>query len=116
MADTYLLRRSLVNLVANALRFSPEGSTITLESYMAPDDDGIILVVEDMGPGVAPADRKRIFLPFTQAKGEEHRGTGLGLAFCREVALIHGGYIWVEDRKGGGSRFCMFLPTQQNNG
>ncbi|NJN67271.1 MAG: HAMP domain-containing histidine kinase [Chloroflexaceae bacterium] len=125
LADERLLRRTLINLVANALRFSPEYRTVkleasesprcctvTMEAYTSPDDWGVLLVVEDMGPGVPPEEREFIFQPFAQARGESHRGTGLGLAFCREVVVAHGGRIWVEDRPGGGSRFCVLLPGQ----
>jgi len=114
IADVDLLRRCLINLAANALRFSPERGTIMMKAYPAPRGEGIVLVVEDMGPGVPPEERERIFEPFAQAKGESGRGTGLGLTFCREVALSHGGKIWVEDRDGGGSRFCMLLPHRSD--
>ncbi len=110
MADTRLIRRALVNLVVNALRFTPKGGTVTLGAYAFPDKKGIILFVEDMGPGVPSEDKERIFQPFVQGKGESVRGTGLGLAFCYEVAHSHGGRIWVEDRQGGGSRFCVQIP------
>ncbi len=109
-ADLHLLRRVLVNLVANALRFTPKGGTVTMKAQEASDGNGILMMVEDMGEGVAEADRERIFKPFTQAQGESKRGTGLGLAFCREVALAHSGRIWVENREVSGSRFCLFLP------
>lgn len=111
MADTRLLRRAMVNLAANALRFTPEGGTVTMKAEESQNSKDILIIVEDMGEGVPPEDRKRIFLPFTQARGENNRGTGLGLAFCREVALAHEGDIWVEEREGGGSRFCMVLPN-----
>lgn len=107
-ADARLLRRVLVNLIGNGLRFTPRGSTITLQAAVQGAE--VLLCVEDEGPGVPPADRERIFLPFVQGRGESHRGTGLGLAFCREVVLAHGGRIWVTDRPEGGSRFCVLLP------
>lgn len=111
-ADQRLLRRVLINLVANAVRFTPDGSVVELNAGYEPDGHLVLLTIDDMGPGVAPADRERIFLPFIQASGESHRGTGLGLAFCREVTLAHGGRIWVEERPGGGSRFCVLLPPR----
>jgi signal transduction histidine kinase len=110
VADAHLLRRVMVNLAANALRFTPNGGTVTMKAQEAVDGNGLVIMVEDMGEGVADEDKERIFMPFTQAKGESRRGSGLGLAFCREVALAHSGRIWVEDRETGGSRFCLFLP------
>lgn len=131
VADQRLLRRALINLASNALRFSPAGSSLTLSAHPAiapeasssssivtlnaqPSSDGkeVLFVVEDMGPGVPPAERERIFEPFAQGNGEAKRGTGLGLAFCREVAVAHGGHIWVEERPGGGSRFCLSIPFE----
>ncbi len=110
-ADQWLLRRVVRNLLSNALRFTPAGETIIIH-VRCQDDQAILLTVADRGPGVAPADRERIFEPFVQGEGESTRGFGLGLAFCREVVHAHGGQIWVEDNPGGGSRFCMRLPQQ----
>lgn len=107
--DQRLLRRVMLNLIANALRFTPTGETITIH-VRRQDDQTILLAVADRGPGVAPAERERIFEPFMQGDGESARGFGLGLAFCREVINAHGGKIWVEENPGGGSRFCISLP------
>lgn len=112
-ADMRLLRRAIINLAANALRFTPEGGTVSILAYPSQEKEGVIIAVEDMGPGVNPADRERIFDPFVQAKGQERRGSGLGLAFCREVTIAHGGRIWVEDREGSGSRFAMLYPNKK---
>jgi signal transduction histidine kinase len=109
--DRHFLQRMMINLVSNALRFTASGSTVSMRAYPAPGDEYVILAVEDMGPGVPPEDRKRIFQPFEQGKGESSRGTGLGLAICQEVAHAHGGRIWVEDNEPRGSRFCVMLPA-----
>lgn len=106
--DERLLRRVLTNLAANALRFTPPQGRIELAA--APAGDGVALSVSDNGSGVAAADRERIFEPFAQGSGEVGRGAGLGLFFCRQAALAHGGAIWVEERPDGGSRFVVRLP------
>jgi signal transduction histidine kinase len=111
--DEQFLRRMLVNLTSNALRFTPEGGVVTLRAYKVPASNSVMLAVEDTGPGIAPEDRERIFQPFVQGRGEGRRGTGLGLTICREIARAHNGRIWVEDQVGGGSRFCILLPARQ---
>jgi signal transduction histidine kinase len=111
--DTHLVRRMMINLAANALRFTPEGGAVTLNAYETSGGKSVMITVEDTGPGVDQTDRERIFQPYVQGGGEEQRGTGLGLAICREVALAHDGSIWVESRTGGGSRFCVMLPSSK---
>jgi signal transduction histidine kinase len=106
-----LLRRVILNVLTNAIRFTLPGGVVTIAARLH-ERNQVFLVVADQGPGVVPGDRERIFLPFMQGAGESHRGSGLGLAFCREVLQAHGGQIWVEDRPGGGSCFCMTLPQQ----
>ncbi|HEX5692193.1 MAG TPA: PAS domain-containing sensor histidine kinase [Roseiflexaceae bacterium] len=103
-----ILRRVLLNVITNALRFTPPGQRICV-SVEESDNRQVMLVIADRGPGVALEDRERIFLPFVQGAGESKRGSGLGLAFCREALQAHGGRIWVEERAGGGSRFCLIL-------
>jgi signal transduction histidine kinase len=114
--DNHLIRRLLINLTSNALRFTPSGGTVTLLAREDLQTNTMLLCVEDTGKGVALEDRERIFHPFVQGrdssdKEEERRGAGLGLAICREIVQAHRGQIWVEDREGGGSRFCVRLPT-----
>jgi signal transduction histidine kinase len=111
--DDQFVRRMLLNLTSNAIRFTPEGGVVTLRSYKVPASNSVMLAVEDTGPGIPPEDRERIFQPFVQGKGEGRRGTGLGLTICREIARAHQGRIWVEDQVGGGSRFCVLLPAKQ---
>jgi len=104
-----LMHRVLVNLLANALRFTPGGGMITVRAYALPAS-GCEIVVDDTGPGVAPVLREQIFQPFAQAPGELHRGSGLGLAFCHEAVTAHQGHIHVEDAPSGGARFVLRLP------
>jgi signal transduction histidine kinase len=107
--DPHLMHRVLVNLLANALRFTPKGGSISVSAY-ALADAGCEIVVDDTGSGVDPALREQIFQPFAQAPGELHRGSGLGLAFCHEAVTAHHGHIHVEDAPDGGARFVVRLP------
>lgn len=108
-ADDRLLQRVVINLVANALRFARAKGQVTVSAGPAADG-GVLIHVDDTGPGVPAGERERIFKPFVQGPGEVKRGTGLGLTFCREVVQSHRGRIWVEDAPGGGCRFTVALP------
>lgn len=111
--DRRLIKRMLLNLLNNALRFTPQDGSIALEATAIGDGSEVLMVVEDTGPGVPSEERERIFFTFVQGKGQKNRGTGLGLSLCREVALAHYGRIWVEERPGGGSRFCVHIPVDR---
>lgn len=112
--DERLLRRMLTNLVVNALRFAPAGSSVALEALPGDEPGTALLRVSDAGPGIPPEERERIFLPFAQGPGEASRGTGLGLALCHEVVQAHGGQIWIEDGPlGSGTSFNVLLPTAE---
>lgn len=111
-ADLELLHRCLVNLLGNASKYSPQETTIRLAAKAA--CDGLLLLVEDEGPGVPPSQREDIFKPFVRLARDQalqRASSGLGLAFCQLVAQVHGGRIWVEDRETKGSRFCLQLPA-----
>lgn len=111
-ADAEKLRRVLINLVGNAVKFTPDGGTITVGSSC--DEAGLTFWVQDTGPGIPPEYRERIFEKFGQVDGEgRHRknSTGLGLTFCKLVAEAHGGRIWVESEQGRGSTFYVFIPA-----
>lgn len=115
--DRDLLSRVLLNLVSNAVKFSPPGGTITidLESQIsAPGGgDGVVVSVRDEGPGISIHDRARLFERFTPLAlpgGQRPVGSGLGLAFCRKVLDLMGGEIWVESAPGNGSTFAFALP------
>lgn len=110
-ADGDKLRRVLINLLGNAIKFTPDGGTITVGTTCRPDE--ILLWVRDTGPGIPEEYRDRIFEKFGQVEGEGRKkknSTGLGLTFCRLVAEAHGGRIWVESREGEGSTFLLSLP------
>jgi signal transduction histidine kinase len=117
LGDRDLLSRVLLNLVSNAVKFSPPGGTITidLESGLAAPGgrEGTVVSVRDEGPGIAAADLARIFERFTPLAlpgGNRPVGSGLGLAFCRKVIDLMGGEIWVESEPGRGSTFAFVLP------
>lgn len=106
MTDEPKLRQILINLIANAFKFTDFGSVI-VEAYMAEDTQGkLCFSVSDTGTGIAEEDLSRIFLPFEQAEeGRNKGGTGLGLAISREYCRLLGGDITVESAVGKGSTF-----------
>ena len=110
-ADEDLLRRTLANLVENAIKYAPPDSAVTVTTKAI--DGGTGVSVRDTGKGI-PADmRDRIFDPFVQVEAGErlvvHGSRGLGLTFCKLAVEAHGGHIWIEDAAPG-SRFCATLP------
>jgi PAS domain S-box-containing protein len=107
--DPDRLLQVISNLVSNAVRVAPRGSTIDLT--LSVDAAGCARVnVADRGPGVPLAFRTRIFGRFERATSDDSvRGTGLGLAISREIVTLHGGRIWFEDRPGGGTIFAFTL-------
>lgn len=110
-ADGDLLGRVLENLIENAIRHAPRGSTVRVATTTT--GDHVELRVVDAGPGVPPEMRQRIFERFVQVEVEEERadraGRGLGLAFCKLVAQAHGGSVAVEDAHPGAA-FVVRLP------
>jgi len=116
-ADPELLRRILVNLLGNAIKFTQPGGRIRLAARTS--EAGLGFSVEDNGPGIPPEDRARIFEKFgqaqTRAEGRKH-STGLGLAFCRMAAEAHGGHVRVDSEIGKGSTFHVFLPRDGARG
>ncbi len=110
-ADQDLLRRTLANLVENAIRYAPAGSTVSVSSARA--GSATLLRVADAGLGVPEDMRERIFSPFVQIESGErtttHTSRGLGLTFCKVVVEAHGGRIWIEDGDPG-AVFCASFP------
>jgi two-component system sensor histidine kinase KdpD len=101
--------RSLVNLLENALRYSPAEGSVALD--LSADDDVLRFAVADRGPGVPPAERERIFEPFQRLRPRPGAsGTGLGLAIARQLAEMQCGRIEVAERPGGGSVFSLIVP------
>jgi signal transduction histidine kinase len=106
--DGGLVERVLGNLVANALRFAPAGTVVTVR--VEAEGDRALLSVENHGPSIPPAEVPRLFEPFVRADTRSS-GAGLGLAFCRLVAEMHDGVIRVAEPEGGGARFSVVLPA-----
>jgi len=102
--------RIVVNLLENAAKFSPDGSTIDLGAERCGDE--IRIAVADRGPGVAPGEEERIFEPFYRPGGRfDSGGAGLGLSIARRMAEAQGGTVRYAPREGGGSVFELRLPA-----
>lgn len=114
--DEEILRRVLVNLLDNALKFTPAGGQVQISLQPEPADEnaepGVRCLIEDSGPGIPAEYKSQIFDRFVRinAGGAQVRGTGLGLTFCKLALEAHGGRIWVEDSTEGGSRFVFIVP------
>jgi PAS domain S-box-containing protein len=111
--DAPKVERIVENLVVNAARHTKTGTTIWVGVHPRPD--GVLLVVEDEGPGVPAQLREQIFQPFHQGRNvaDHAPGSGIGLALVAQFASLHGGRAWIEDRQGGGASFRVFLPDTQ---
>jgi PAS domain S-box-containing protein len=110
-ADAPKLERIIENLLVNAAKHTPSGTPIWVR-LRATDDGGVLLAVEDEGPGVPAQLREQIFQPFRQGRtiADHAPGSGIGLALVAQFAGLHGGRAWVQDRPGGGASFRVFLP------
>jgi signal transduction histidine kinase len=106
--DRAKVERVLENLLVNAGRHTPPGTPIHVR--MIASSDGVVLEVEDEGPGVPETLRDVVFDPFRQGAGSGGRGVGIGLSLVRRFAQLHGGDAEVADRPGGGARFVVTLP------
>jgi len=107
------IERVLRNLLANAVKYSPNGGPIIIQGR---EDEGQLLVsVTDQGIGIPPDDLERIFERFYRVENEFTQkvgGAGLGLALCRGIVEAHGGRIWAESTLGAGSTFCFTLKSE----
>lgn len=106
--DVLQMDQVVTNLVENAAKYSPSGTTIGIAAR--PVDAHIRVEVRDRGAGVSAADRERVFEPFETA-GTSLRGAGLGLAICRAIVEAHGGRIWIDEPTEPGTRVVFELPT-----
>ena len=111
LADAAKVERVVENLLANAARHTDPGTPIWVR--VAPLDRGALLCVDDAGPGIPAEQRESIFRPFQRgpAGATYAPGSGVGLALVAQIASLHDGQAWVEDRAGGGASFRVLLPT-----
>jgi PAS domain S-box-containing protein len=122
--DERRVQQILVNLLTNAIKFTPQGGRVEIAYGVAPETplDGsaaTYIRVADSGIGIAPDDLKRIFRPFEQVEQghtRSHGGAGLGLAISRELAYLMGGDIVVTSTEGSGSTFTLWLPRTEASG
>lgn len=110
--DPERLRQVLVNLVGNAVKYSPDGGTVRVLARRSHGQ--VIVTVEDQGLGIPVAERDRVFDRFYRVDGEANRGikgTGLGLGLVRQLVDLHGGRVWIDDGPGGrGTSMRVALP------
>ncbi len=112
-ADERRLKQMLVNLLTNAVKFTPAGGRIKLVVEGHAENKTVQFTVQDTGIGIAPEDLTRLFKPFVQVDGSltrQYEGTGLGLALVARMAEMHGGSVSAESQVGVGSQFTITLP------
>ncbi len=106
--DTNFIERVFINLIGNAIKFTPENGKITIGAEE--QDKKYLLYVKDTGEGIPAEHLKTIFEKFGQVKNKSKGGTGLGLTICKHVIEAHGGKIWVESNLGEGAKFIFYIP------
>jgi signal transduction histidine kinase len=110
-ADRVRVERILYNLLHNAVKYSPDGSSV--EVFAVHGERYLTVCVRDQGTGLSESDQAMLFQPFQRLDKEgsgNAKGTGLGLLVCRRLVEAHGGHIWVESEPGKGSSFYFSLP------
>jgi signal transduction histidine kinase len=114
MVDAEMIRRVLINLLENAVKFTSSGGTIQINAQQ--EGNWLKVWVQDNGPGIPVSEHERIFDKFTRLNAKDSsKGLGLGLAYCRMAMQGHGGRIWVESEPGAGSHFVFTLPVMNED-
>lgn len=111
-ADKDLLRQVMINLLGNAIKFTPEGGHV--EFIIVDNHEEIIITIQDNGKGIPPEAHAFLFDKFFQARNQtlkKPEGSGLGLAIAKKIVTMHSGKIWVESEVGKGSRFVFLIPN-----
>ena len=107
--DPVLIEQLLLNLLDNALKYSPPGSPVDIDAQVSADT--LLLAVSDQGPGIPKSEAEQIFHKLTRgAQSGKQPGAGLGLAICRGIVTAHGGRIEALNNPAGGARFLVSLP------
>ncbi|MGE0093948.1 MAG: ATP-binding protein [Alphaproteobacteria bacterium] len=115
LADERRLRQMLINIVNNAIKFTPVGGTVSAAAVRRPDG-GITVQVTDSGIGIAPADVEKALRPFTKLKADTTRsyeGAGIGLALTRQLVELHGGHIDLDSELGKGTIVSLLFPKER---
>jgi PAS domain S-box-containing protein len=115
-ADPMRLKQILINLLHNAVKFTPENGSIKLKVQTEPKEGLIRFSVTDTGIGIKPEDQTKLFKPFVQIDGKlsrQYEGTGLGLSLAKKLVELHGGHIEMQSEFGKGSCFTFILPWDQ---
>lgn len=114
-ADPQAVRQIALNLISNALKFTPEGGRV--EVLATANEAGALLAVSDTGVGIGEEELTRLSRAFEQGEeGRKHKGAGLGLSVVRAFAELHGGRLDIESREGGGSTIAVFFPAEPAQG
>jgi signal transduction histidine kinase len=110
LADDKRIKQVILNLINNALKFTPSGGQITLRAKS--DSKNLLVEVQDTGRGVNKEDQSLLFNPYHQIEDGRFRygGMGLGLALSKNLVELHGGKIWMKSQKGKGSTFSFSIP------
>lgn len=112
-ADSTMLERAIINLIDNAVKYTPETGTISIDLQVSQDAKYLVLSVQDSGYGISLEDQKRIFERHVRLKRKEYRkikGTGLGLFIVQNIMRQHGGQVKVQSELDKGSTFSLYIP------
>lgn len=109
LADKSLTQRIVINLLNNAIKFSPQGGVIMLQTASS-SEEGVVVSVSDQGPGVPIEWQRRVFAKYGQVSGGMAGGSGLGLTFCKLAVEVQNGRIWLESEPGSGTSLRFTLP------
>ncbi|MCL1875367.1 MAG: ATP-binding protein [Synergistaceae bacterium] len=121
IGDDQRLAQVITNLISNAVKFTPDGGAVRLNTFLASEESGVCIIqveVTDTGIGISPQQQKRLFKSFQQAESSTTRefgGTGLGLAISKSIVEMMSGKIWVESELGKGATFAFTFQAKRGN-